>query len=237
MKRELYDEKLEDALQMLDLEWSKDDDTKTQCSWLDTSPLQRGNASNKNGPARVKQRMQWEAPSKPLAVDNPPILPEREVHTEIGINWSLDQDIPSNPKGGYVRILAESLLWEKHLDKTRKKLQKTSNKELQKASNTCMQPHRGWTIASSSWIFLRKRWLDREHGLITVIQEETRRTEEKEEAEFRSPTWSILRALQKFNKAKRLEGEAIMSAPPFFHSAGRGDLKFWGEDDGPTVVV
>jgi len=28
-KREIYDEKLEDALEMLDLEWSKDDDTKT----------------------------------------------------------------------------------------------------------------------------------------------------------------------------------------------------------------
>ena len=28
-----------------------------------------------------------------------------------------------------------------------------------------------------------------------------------------------------------------MSTPPFFQSAGRGDLKFWEEDDGPTVVV
>ena len=28
-----------------------------------------------------------------------------------------------------------------------------------------------------------------------------------------------------------------MSAPPFFQSAARGDLKFWGEDDRPTVVV
>ena len=28
-----------------------------------------------------------------------------------------------------------------------------------------------------------------------------------------------------------------MSAPPFFQSAGRKDLKFWGEDDGPTIVV
>ena len=61
--------------------------------------------------------------------------------------------------------------------------------------------------------------------------------EEKEEAGYRSPTWSILRALQKINKAKRLEGEAVMSAPPFFQSAGRGDLKFLGEDDRPTVVV
>jgi len=76
-KRELYDEKLEDALEMLDLEWSKDYDTKTQCNRLNTSPLHRGNASNKNGPAWVKRRMQWETPSKPLAVDVPLLLPER----------------------------------------------------------------------------------------------------------------------------------------------------------------
>jgi len=138
----------------------------------------------------------------------------------------LDQEIP---KGGYVRILAESLLWEERLGKTR--IRTTEG------LTTCMEPHRGWTIESSSWIFLRKRWLDREQELITVIQEETKRTEEKEEAEYRSPTWSILLALQKINKANRIEGEAIMSAPPFFQSAGRGDLKFWGEDDGPTVVV
>ena len=62
------------------------------------------------------------------------------------------------------------------------------------------------------WNFLRKRWLDREQELITVIQERTKRTEEKEEAGYRSPTWSIPRALQKINKAKRLEGETVMSA-------------------------
>jgi len=53
-------------------------------------PLHQGNASNKNGPARVKQRIQWEAPSEPLAVDDPLLLPEREVHAEISINWILD---------------------------------------------------------------------------------------------------------------------------------------------------
>jgi len=31
--------------------------------------------------------MQWEAPSKPLAVDDSLLLPEREAHAEIGINW------------------------------------------------------------------------------------------------------------------------------------------------------
>jgi len=124
--------------------------------------------SNKNGPARVKRRMHWEAPSKPLAVDDPLLLPEREVHAEIGINWVLDQEIL---KGGYVRILAESLLWEERLCKTR--IRTTE------CLTTCMELHRGWTIASSSWIFLRKRWLDREQELIMIIQEET---EEKEEA-------------------------------------------------------
>jgi len=68
--------------------------------------------------------------------------------------------------------------------------------------------------------FLRKRWLEREQELITVMQEKTMRTEEKEEAGYRLPTWSTLRALQKINKAKRLEGEAVMSAAPFFQLAG-----------------
>jgi len=102
-KRELHDEKFEDALDMLDLEWSKDDDTKSQNNRLNTSPLHRRNAFNKKGPARVKRRMQWEAPSKPLAVDDPLLRPEREIHAKIGINWFLDQEIP---KGGCVRILA-----------------------------------------------------------------------------------------------------------------------------------
>ena len=98
-KRELYDEKLEDALEMPDLEWIKDDDTKTQCNRLDISPFHRGNASNKNSPAGVKRQMQWKAPSKPLAVNDPMLLPEREVHAEIGINWFLDQGIPSRSGG------------------------------------------------------------------------------------------------------------------------------------------
>ena len=79
--------------------------------------------------------------------------------------------------------------------------------------------------------------MDQEQKLITVIQEETKRTEAKEEAGYRSPTWSILRSLQKIKKAKRLEGEAVMSAPPLFQPSGRGHLKFLREDDGPTVVV
>ena len=92
-------------------------------------------------------------------------------------------------------------------------------------------------MENHSLICLRKGWLDRKQELITVIQEETKRTEGKEEAGYRSPTSSVLRALQKINKSKRLEGEAVMLGPPFSQSAGPGDYKFWKKDDGPTVVV
>jgi len=44
--------------------------------------------------------MQWEAPSKSLAVDDPLLLPERKVHPDISLNWFLDPNIPSHPKEG-----------------------------------------------------------------------------------------------------------------------------------------
>jgi len=59
--------------------------------------------------------------------------------------------------------------------------------ELQRASPHAWSRTEGeQSGASSSRNFLRKKWLDREQELITVIQEETKRTEEKEEAGYRS---------------------------------------------------
>ena len=51
---------------------------------------------------------------------------------------------------------------------------------------------------------------------VILLRKETKRTEELEEAGYRSPTWALLRALQQINGATRIEGEAAMSAPPFF---------------------
>jgi len=149
-KKELYDKKLENAPEMLDLELSKDDDTKTQRNYLNTSLLHRGNAFNKNCPARVKRRIQWESSSKVLAVDDPLLLPKREVHSEIGINWVLDREIP---KGGYVRILAESLLWQERLGKTR--IRTTEG------LTTCMELHRvGQLRAASGFFYESNGWTE-----------------------------------------------------------------------------
>jgi len=51
-----------------------------------------------------------------------------------------------------------------------------------------------------------------------------------------SPTWAVLRALQQINSTTRIEGEAAMSAHPFFQSAGRGIYSSGGGEEGPTVV-
>ena len=106
---------------------------------------------------------------------------------------------------------------------------------------TCLDPGRGWTVKSGGWNFLKKQECREGHeqALITTILKEIKRTEELEEAGYRSPTWAVLRALQQINSATRLEGEAAMSAPPFFQSAGRGDLRllFWGKTEGPIVVI
>jgi len=80
-------------------------------------------------------------------------------------------------------------------------------------------------------------WEGHEQALITTIRRETKRIEELEKAGYRSPTWAVLRALQQINSARRIKVEAVMSAPPFFQSAGRGDLLFWGGKEGPTVVI
>ena len=96
---------------------------------------------------------------------------------------------------------------------------------------TCLDTGRRWTITSGGWNFLKKQECceGHEQALITTIRKETKRTEELEEAGYRSPTWAVLRALQQINSATRIEGKAAMFAPPFFQSAGRGDLLFWGE--------
>ena len=49
------------------------------------------------------------------------------------------------PEGGYVKILAESLLWEERIGKTRIRITE--------GLTTCMEPHRGLTIASSKLNF------------------------------------------------------------------------------------
>ena len=102
-----------------------------------------------------------------------------------------------------------------------------------------MEPGGEWTITSWSLNLFEKKggWKGCEQELIIVMQKKTGRMEEKEEAGYRSPTWTLLRALQQINEATRIECQKFKSAAPFFESAGRADLKFWGMAEGPTAVI
>jgi len=166
----------------------------------------------------MRRSMRWEAPSMPTSAHDPGLLREQETPIVIGKNWFLDQKIPA---GGFVRIQDSSQVWEERVDETR--IITTEG------LTTCLDSGRGWTITSGGWNFFKKQecWEGHEQALIKTIRKETKRTEELEEAGYRSPTWAVLRALQQINSATRIEGEAAMSAPPFFQLAGRGDLLFW----------
>ena len=146
----------------------------------------------------------------------------------IGKNWFLDQEIPA---GGFVRIQDSSQVWKERADETR--IVTTEG------LTTYLDPGRGWTITSGGWNVLKTQecWKDHNQALITTIRKETKRIEELEAAGYRSPTWAVLRALQQINSATRIEEEASMSAPPFFQSVARGDLLFWGGNQGPTAVI
>jgi len=71
---------------------------------------------------------------------------------------------------------------------------------------TCLDPGRGWTSTSGGWNFLKRQecWEGHEQALITTIRKETKRTEELEEAGYRSPPWAVLRALQQINSATKM---------------------------------
>ena len=142
--------------------------------------------------------------------------------------WFLDQKIPA---GRFVRIIDSSQVWEERVDE--KRIITTEGLA------TCLDPGQGWTITRGGWNFLKKQecWEGHEQALIATIRKETKRTEELEEAGYRSPAWAALRALQQINSATRIEGEAAMSARSFLQSAGRGGLLFWGKTEGPTVVI
>jgi len=95
------------------------------------------------------------------------------------------------------------------------------------------------TLWKTRGMELSQPWTGQEQALITTIQKGNKRTEESEEAGSRSPTWTVLRALQQINSATKIEGEAAMSATPVFQGqyVRRGDLLFWRKQENPTVVM
>jgi hypothetical protein len=90
---------------------------------------------------------------------------------------------------------------------------------------------------SSAYSHLRQGGKKDASELKTLIRAEVAQQECFEAMEYRSPTWRLLRALQSLFSAVQLQGESAVTAPPFFPSAGRGAIRFWGKEQGPTIFL
>jgi len=175
---------------------------------------------------------------------------ETRIITTEGLTTCLDPGRGWAITSGAWNFLKKQECWEGHEQALIKTIRKETirTEELEEAGyrsptwavlQALQQISSGWTITSEARNFLKKQecWEGHEQALTKTIRKETIRTEELEEAGYRSPTWAVLRALQQISSATRIEGEAAMSAPPFFQSAGRGDLFFSGGGEGPIAVI
>jgi len=170
-------------------------------------PLIVSSPIDKKGSKFMCRNMWYEAPSMPTVAYDPRLFPAQDTPPVIGNNWFLDKEIPA---GGFVRIQGSLAVWEERVDETRI--------ITIEGLTTCLDPGQGWTITSGGCNFLKKqaRWEGHEQALITTIQKEAKRTEELEEAGYRSSTWAVLRALQQINSATRIEeNKRCLSLLPF----------------------
>ena len=102
---------------------------------------------------------------------------------------------------------------------------------------TCTDVDKSLTIMSSAYNHVRSQRGKDERSVAMFIRKEVEHQDRLEAAGYRSPTWRVLRALQSLLSATQLQGESAVVAPPFFPNAGRGTVRFWGNEQGPTVFL
>ena len=86
-----------------------------------------------------------------------------------------------------------------------------------------------WTIMRCIWNHLNSKWEGSRVELAEQIYEKRSimRQEKLEERGYRSPTWSLPRALQDVNGARRLYGESaipVLTAAPIFEKKTRRNV-------------
>ena len=186
-----------------------------------------------DGEVKSARRKAWEGPSCPLAMQDPRYLPEVSLGQRLGENWFLNEDMPRSTTGaGYVRVWQEAVRWEERVNGFRVLVGE--------GLAMSAQPEHEWTIMSAQWQFLKARFAD-DAGelaqLVPFVAKEAKRQEEFEKRGVRSVSWRLLKALQAATGAEVLIGGTAVASPPFFRSMGRGNCAFWGELEGPAIVL
>ena len=157
------------------------------------------------------------------------LIPDVDIAAKVAKDLFFDEKTPRHESGqGYVRVVEHSVLWkEKEASKVFTYQGLTTGTEVDKS----------WTIMSSTYNHVRSKRGTDERSMAMFIRKEVDHQERLEAAGYRSPTWRVLRALQSLLSATQLQGESAVAAPPFFPNAGRGTVRFWGNEQGPTVFL
>ena len=206
-------------------------------SWPAVDPVEWVLERGQDGTTSIRPHMippqkmsgRWESSSTPLTASDPDLLPNNEgpsLQRSFMEGWRLDGEIPMD---GGIRVLTTSMLWEhRHGDHV------ILSAEGLSSNRSLTEP---WTIMSSTWNHLQHQWEERVGDLIPEIHIECKHQDKLEEEGYRSPSWRVLRALKDIIGATRIQGESMITAPPFFTSAFRGDKHLWGHTAGPTVYL
>jgi ribonuclease HI len=198
---------------------------------------------------RHKDNRGWESTSIPLQWADPLPLLAVPGTPQVGKNFFLDETCPVR---GFVSVAPTSLAWR----------DKVGRYEVKLTQGLAVSLHAqySWTIPSGAWTHRRALFRGEPEELVRAFHSERLRQEALEKAGHCSPKWTVLRSLQKVYGARKIRGCTILDAPPFFESAGReepadltnknttgegsvpnqeerGSPIFWGDNQGPVVMV
>jgi hypothetical protein len=198
---------------------------------------------------RHKDNRGWESTSIPLQWADPLPLLAVPGTPQVGKIFFLDGKCPVR---GFVSVAPTSLAWKDKVGRYEVKLTQGLAVSLHAQYN--------WTIPSGAWTHRRALFRGEPEELVRVFHSGRLRQEALEKAGHCSPKWTVLRSLQKVYGARKIRGCTILDAPPFFESAGReeaadlinknttgegsvsnqeerGSPIFWGDNQGPVVMV
>ena len=142
---------LEEAME-LDHIWGvwkeEKEPTDAHRKWI-RQPSQSGNDMRHHVEVHASHREQeWESPSASLIEQDPEVVPDVDIATQVGKDFFLDDKIPRHESGqGYVRVVQHSVRWKETA---------ASKIFTYQGSTTCTEVDKSWTIMSSAYSHLRQ---------------------------------------------------------------------------------
>ena len=173
----------------------------------------------------VESNRAWEQFSVPRSAGNPRSIPDRDVPGETKRNV-----LQACKQAGVVRVLQKSLGHASDEADTRVTVYENVAYGI--------GPHGRFRIEGAKWRLLQalSSPLLGSAFIPTLMSEIEWQLTAEARTNHMSYSWPVLRAAQGLFKATLFQGGSMVSSPPFFDSAGRGQLTFWGSRRGPMVV-